>query len=388
MHVSPANIADPTKGTVIAEAQSHFPSRFSSLDGWRALSILMVMGEHSIFTVGCTPGAEKFLETYFDGSLGVRFFFIISGFLITYLLLKEHAQTGKISLRKFYARRALRILPVYFVYLAVVFVLQLCTPYSQPEITWAANLTFTTNYVPTNWTTGHLWSLAVEEQFYLLWPLALSFAGPQNLRRVLSLLCVPIIVAPICRAIAYARVAPVPLKPFFQSYSFLDQFDSLAVGCLAAVLFVHHYDKIFALLNQFSRTNLLTGVALVIVPQVLVKSWVAVYVPEALTETLANTFQAFGFAMLLMQSVMVPRLFGPLNWTIISKIGVLSYSIYIWQMLFSNNPARFGLSYPWFMSFRFWWLAVLLVAACSYYFLEKPVMTLRRHFRPRPEPQK
>jgi peptidoglycan/LPS O-acetylase OafA/YrhL len=382
MHVSPAATTGQTTGDANADGQSVLPSRFPSLDGWRAVSILLVLGEHSLFTFDCPSKAGKILSTYFDGGLGVRFFFVISGFLITYLLLKEHRQTGKFSLQKFYARRALRILPVYFVYLAVVFALQLLTPYRQPGITWLANLTFTTNYVPTNWTTGHLWSLAVEEQFYLLWPVALSLAGPQNLRRVLSLLGVPIVLAPICRAIAYERFAPASLEPFFQPYSFLNQFDSLAIGCLAAVLFVQYHDKISAGITRFSRTNLLAGVALVIVPQVLVKSWVAVYVPELLTETVANTFQAFGFAMLLVQSVLTPRLFGPLNWPVVAKIGVLSYSIYIWQMLFSNNPARFGLSYPWFMSFRFWWLAVLLVALCSYYFLEKPLMGFRRYFRP------
>ena len=199
----------------------------------------MVLGEHAIYTFDCPPKVGKFLDTYFDGSLGVRFFFVISGFLITYLLLKEHAQTGKLSLQNFYARRALRILPVYFVYLAVVFALQLLTPYHQPGITWVGNLTFTTNFLPTNWTTAHLWSLAVEEQFYLLWPLILTLAGPQNLRRVLSLLCVPIIAAPVCRAISYFPMQPAVIRPFFQSYSFFYQFDSLAVGCLAAVLLFH-----------------------------------------------------------------------------------------------------------------------------------------------------
>ena len=121
---------------------------------------------------------------------------------------------------------------------------------------------------------------------------------------------------------------------------------------------------------------------MIVVPEVLVKSFVNVYVPELLTRTLVSTFQAFGLCQLLMQSVLFPKLFGPLNWTIIGKIGVLSYSIYIWQMLFSSSPVRFGLAHPWFMSFRYWWLAVLIVSACSYYLLEKPLTGLRRHFRP------
>src|SRR5262245_32920356 len=132
----PCDSADAFRGK-----SQNLPSRFPSLDGWRALSILLVLGEHSLYTFDCSPKAGRFFDAYFDGNLGVRFFFVISGFLITYLLLREQEQTGIVSLRKFYARRALRILPVYFVFLTVVFILQLVTPFHQPAITWVGNLT-------------------------------------------------------------------------------------------------------------------------------------------------------------------------------------------------------------------------------------------------------
>jgi len=90
---------------VIENREPLLPSRLPSLDGWRALSICLVLVEHSLYTFDCPPKTGRFLQAYFDGSLGVRFFFVISGFLITYLLLKEHLETGKISLRNFYARR-------------------------------------------------------------------------------------------------------------------------------------------------------------------------------------------------------------------------------------------------------------------------------------------
>jgi len=91
--------------------------RLPSLDGWRAVSILIVLGFHCTFASGFPSALRPVFHWLFDGSLGVRFFFVISGFLITWLLLCEHEQRGAINLRSFYIRRALRILPVYLVFL-------------------------------------------------------------------------------------------------------------------------------------------------------------------------------------------------------------------------------------------------------------------------------
>src|SRR5580658_6559266 len=86
-------------------------TRFPSLDGWRAVSILLVLGYHCQFAVGFPKYLDPVIYWLFDGNLGVRFFFVLSGFLITHLLWHEHHQAGGLCLRKFYARRALRILP-------------------------------------------------------------------------------------------------------------------------------------------------------------------------------------------------------------------------------------------------------------------------------------
>ncbi|MEI6078838.1 MAG: acyltransferase [Verrucomicrobiota bacterium] len=146
------------------------PCKLPSLDGWRAVSIALVLLLHSSYTSGFPSKLDRIINGFDAGVLGVRFFFVISGFLITCLLLREHAETSVISLKHFYARRALRILPVYFFYLVV---LGFLTRYSQAPSAWLANLTFTTNFFPTPFATTHFWSLAVEEQFYFLWPWSL-----------------------------------------------------------------------------------------------------------------------------------------------------------------------------------------------------------------------
>jgi hypothetical protein len=164
------------------------------------------------------------------GTLGVHIFFIISGFLITTLLVEEQARTGDISLGLFYARRTLRIFPPFYCFLAIIAV-----------ATWMGFLnvslknflfagTYTMNYMTTGgtWITGHIWSLSVEEQFYLAWPLTMKLAG---LRRAWWIAGALAVTAPlVCLALYLidsdlgSRVAMY--FPFVA--------DSIAAGCIVS----------------------------------------------------------------------------------------------------------------------------------------------------------
>lgn len=139
--------------------------RIPSLDGLRAISILFVVFGH----LGGTRNAPEiitFLERY--ANFGVRVFFIISGYLITTLLLREHAKTSTISLREFYIRRVYRIFSAAYAF-AIVALVVFASQMRFRDVLTA--LTYTVNYNSSPpWPIGHLWSLAVEEQFYILWP--------------------------------------------------------------------------------------------------------------------------------------------------------------------------------------------------------------------------
>jgi peptidoglycan/LPS O-acetylase OafA/YrhL len=155
----------------------HMPS----LDGLRCLSILSVLWHHS-------PHASSGPLSH--GFLGVDLFFVLSGFLITTLLLRERDATGTISLRAFYMRRVLRIFPLYYAVLLGHVVLLWLTKRGTPMaddffavLPWYA--TYTTNLGPTESLFAHAWSLAVEEQFYLVWPPILVWLG---VRRAVPLL--------------------------------------------------------------------------------------------------------------------------------------------------------------------------------------------------------
>lgn len=141
--------------------------RIPSLDGLRAISIAVVMVGH---LAKWKHVSLPLLSPY--GALGVHVFFVLSGYLITNLLLREQERTSAISLSDFYVRRAFRIFPAAFVFLGVVVALY------WRERHWthvAAAVFYVANMdIWRPWIFGHLWSLSIEEQFYLLWPLALK----------------------------------------------------------------------------------------------------------------------------------------------------------------------------------------------------------------------
>src|SRR6266568_5411553 len=140
---------------------THLPA----LDGLRAVAVFTVIVYH--FGINAVPG-----------DLGVSAFFVLSGFLITWLLLKEHAASGTVSLRRFYTRRVLRIFPAYYAFLALSFAIDHLRGQA-----WGPSLGFSSVFYLVNYynafnghpttSISHAWSLGIEEQFYLLWPLLL-----------------------------------------------------------------------------------------------------------------------------------------------------------------------------------------------------------------------
>ncbi|MGO8707695.1 MAG: acyltransferase family protein, partial [Terracidiphilus sp.] len=199
-----------------------------SLDGLRAVSILMVL-------LGHLSGTSGFVRLNFGigdyAHLGVVVFFVISGFLITTLLMHEYDQHGRISLKLFYARRSVRIFPASYGYLTVIGILWAI---GILHLTWSDivhGITYTMNFAPVrSWQVGHLWSLSVEEQFYLLWPFTFALLG----RRKGTWTAFGVLLLGIAgRAFNRAVLIGTPLHD-------LEMFpmvaDSLAAGCLLALL--------------------------------------------------------------------------------------------------------------------------------------------------------
>ena len=149
--------------------QNHYPS----LNGLRGVSILIVV----IYHLGVSQ--NSFYYIIFNGDLGVNIFFVISGFLITTLCIKEKVQTKTISLRDFYVRRILRIFPVAYLYIIVVIILNLIFKLGISYVSVIAAGLYISNFSAFrrhhfDWYLGHFWSLSIEEQFYLMSPISLK----------------------------------------------------------------------------------------------------------------------------------------------------------------------------------------------------------------------
>ncbi len=384
MEASAESVAVPVSTTL--------PSRLPSLDGWRALSILAVLGSHTKDVAGFPAEKMSFFNHAFDGHLGVRFFFVISGFLITWLMLTEEKRDGAVNLRSFYLRRALRILPVYLVFLGVVAALQIFTPFHQAAAGWIGNLTFTTNYLHTTHVSDHLWSLAVEEQFYILWPLAFVFFKPQqSLRKCLAIVGVMVGAAVVSRLVqAHADDSSRLLQRVFHQWSFFNNADSLAIGCLAAVLLGRSPERFMSFMSRSMTQVIVAGAGLIALPIGLHYLREFEALPAALSPVAwfvevcgGRSLQSIGFALLMVQSVLLADrgFYKVLNYRPLAQIGVLSYSLYIWQQVFCTHPDAFGLNHVWWMTYPHWLVPVIGAACVSYYGLERPLLKLRHRFR-------
>ena len=301
------------------------------------------------------------------GGFGVRVFFVISGFLITSLLLTELDQTGRVHLVRFYFRRTLRIFPPYYVLVGVVAVaaalrwLQLLPGDIQHA------MTYTTNYHrERGWYLGHTWSLGVEEQFYLLWPATVFLAGR---RRGLLVAVAVLLVCPMWRAFIWLFHPAVQLGI---GETFGTTADCLAVGCLLAGSRTWlHCQSWYAHLSQ-PRWFWLIPLATLIMAVVAGR-------PKA-TLFLGDTLLNIGIALCLDWSVThhTSRVGRFLNTRPMVFIGVMSYSIYLWQQLFLNRhstalvasfPLNFGL--------------MMVAALASYFLVEQPSLRFRQRWEKR-----
>jgi peptidoglycan/LPS O-acetylase OafA/YrhL len=334
-----------------------------SLDGLRALSVLMVVAAHMNGTLARLIPFIPFWLYLVWGALGVQTFFVISGFLITHLLLKESHSTGSISLKRFYFRRALRIFPAFYVYLAAALAVTLAGWYPGDLRAFLIAGTYTWNYLGSGSDLlVHTWSLSLEEQFYLLWPAALVFLGT---RKSIKLAVLLILLSPVSRVVTYFLM---PNHRALLNAMLHTGLDSIMFGCLLAILWRN---------ERFNQRI-----------QPLVCGWVAacaasfslILGPVFLGTRFRGsyglvfglTLNAICLSLILLYVVRVPgspagRL---LNHPVLRHLGVISYSLYLWQEMFTReNSVRF---FPWNL------LGILACAELSYWLVERPSLRLRK----------
>jgi len=345
------------------------PARIDALDGLRALSILIVLLGHA----SRGNQAPDWLWPIRDlGILGVYLFFAISGFIITLLMLRERQRSGTVSLSGFWKRRALRILPPFAVAccgiaIAASFGLM---QWHWPSFFGALSFTKNFNWLAGDWFFGHFWSLSMEEQFYLFWPLL--FLSLMHSRRAVAVLLLLVLASPLL-ALTGLEVIPPTLANSLPCIPYL------AAGCLLAVL-LHTRQRLFARLRLRHR---LRCAALWIIPLCAVAA--ACYKRDGHLLALGTALQAvllpLAAFVLVAETVMEDGLLrGTLSWPPLRWLGLASYSIYLWQQLFLGEPDTYQAHWFWTA-----WpqnlVAAIVCGALAYVLVERPSGKLKKYLR-------
>lgn len=335
--------------------------RIPSLDGLRAVSVSLVVFSHLV-------GTLPFHLENAIGNLGVRVFFVISGFLITSILIAEVEKTSTLNLPKFYFRRTLRIFPAYYFYLAVILFFSFIGVLQIPFESFFSSITYTSNYIePGVWELGHSWSLAVEEQFYLLFPGLILLCG---LVRTKKLLILVVLLTPLIRVVNFLILESYYgfEIPVWYIFGFHTNMDALAIGCLLAV-FRKEIHANAQYQNFLNSTTAFLFIPLTIAVIVYNYSYNIIYFGIGIT--LLNLL-----VVLLIDWVVVNHssIAGKiLNSKIFVSIGVISYSIYLWQQPFSKYAAD-----KWWTHFPFNIILLISFSLLSYFLIEKNSLYLRQ----------
>ncbi len=333
-----------------------------SLDGLRAVSVLMVIGAHMNGSLTRLIPFVPFWLFLVWGALGVQMFFVISGFLITQILLKELNSTGTVSLKRFYFRRAMRIFPPFYVYMAVALALTLAGLFAGELRAFVVAATYTWNYLGGgSELLEHTWSLSLEEQFYLLWPAALVFLGT---RKSIRLAVWVILLSPLSRIVTYYAA---PHHRALLNAMLHTGLDSIMFGCLLAILWNHlRFNELIRPLVRGWVAALAAAFVFVLGPVLLGARFRGSY-----TLVFGFTLNALCLSLILLYVVRVPgsRVGRLLNTPVLRHLGVISYSLYLWQEMFTGvNSVRF---FPWSLA------AILACAELSYWLVERPSLRLR-----------
>lgn len=363
---------------------------FPSLNGIRAIAASMVIVHH-VEMVKSEMNLSRYSLPGDFGTLGVTLFFVLSGFLITYLLLTEQHQTGVIHIRNFYIRRILRIWPLYYLIVGISFFLFSRFLYPEGQallekhfgLKLFLNLFLMANVshacvgkVPLG---SNLWSVGTEEQFYLIWPWLVR----KWKKHIVPVLILIILLLNITRVVLSPWVEQGELygikKAFFFVFSFLTFFriDCMAMGALGAWVVFYKKEGVLKWLYQPAVQWAVYAVTLV-----------SLGFGITYFGYLNHIFYALFFILIIINLSTNPRTVVSLENKVFDRIGKISYGMYVYHFIavvlvlklvtanftFSNSVALNALVYAGVFGLT------LLISQLSYRYFELPILKFKKKF--------
>jgi peptidoglycan/LPS O-acetylase OafA/YrhL len=337
-------------------------SEIPALSGIRFVAVFLVIFYHLDFQI-------------VQGGHGVMLFFVLSGFLITWLMLRENEKTRTISIKDFFKRRILRIFPAFYIYWAIAIVGLLVFAKNVPWNHAASAAFYLSNYYyafhpESNNLFSHTWSLAIEEQFYLCFPF-LFFAFRNNLNRFVKILAAIIIGAWLWR---FLLVYGFEFGDAYIYCAFDTRIDHLLVGCLLAVVLKLKKLKTFwdIMFKNALMPLLLIGLLAL-----------SIYLGDVNSikykDTIGFMIEPVLMALIIAQLILFSATFWWkwLEWRTIKYLGTISYSLYLYQQLTLYLVMKELNGFPFIIQVICAVSVTILAASLSYYLIEKPFLRLK-----------
>jgi len=330
------------------------------LDTLRAVAVFLVIAVHTL------PFTSRFVQ-WDSGAIGVRVFFVLSGFLISGILFDSLIHDRVQAIRSFLVRRSLRIWPLYFVAVAVILV---GFPSTRDGVWYL--VTYTTNlwvHVGDEWpgAATHLWSLAIEEQFYIVWPILLALVARRHWRIAVAGL---VVLGFVSRVLSY-NFSVTQMTVLATNYA-----DFFGLGAALALWF-RHSNPTLAVVRRIGVMAVVSGIVAI----VIVEAGVSIETSQLVAQFLFPAHLLLSIGLVAIAFVGVDGALGQLfNIGPIQYLGRISYGLYVWHLPIAWIVERLlGIERSWLLLVVTTVLSIV-VSAASWHFFEKRINSLKRHF--------